>query len=73
MSYYLLTVQKPGTVTYKAVANAKHHVEADSLELAQWRADQLIDDHYAKDEKATFRLFDETGLVATRQGDGRWA
>lgn len=72
MAYYLLTVQEPGAVTYKETAKAKHHIEAASLEDAKWRADDFIEREYPKIGKATIRLFDETGLIAMRQGDGEW-
>ena len=32
MSYYLLRVNKPGSLAYKTVADARHHIEAHSLE-----------------------------------------
>jgi hypothetical protein len=73
MAYYLLTVQRPGSWSYKEVANARHHVEASSLDEAKWHADALIDDHYPAVDKAIMQLFDETGLVATRRGDGDWS
>ncbi|HYI64614.1 MAG TPA: hypothetical protein VEW71_06990 [Allosphingosinicella sp.] len=72
MAYYLLTVQLPGSRAYKEVADAKHHIEASSLDEARLDADVLIDNHYARIDKATMRLFDGSGLVATRQGEGEW-
>lgn len=59
-------------MSYKDVAKAKHHIEAGSLDEAKWHADNLIDDHYPRADKATMQLFDETGLIATRKGDGEW-
>lgn len=72
MAYYLLTVQQPGARSYEAAANAKHRIEARSLDDAQYLADSIIDNHYRKIEGATMRLFDETGLVSTRIGLGDW-
>ncbi len=72
MAYYLLTVHRPGSFSYKEVANAKHHIEAHSLAEAKLDADILIDNHYSGIEKATMRLFDGTGLVSTRKGEGEW-
>jgi len=72
MAYYLLTVERPGSRTYKEVAGARHHIDAPSLVDAEWQADGIIDNHYEKIEKATMRLFDVTGLVATRIGEGEW-
>lgn len=72
MAYYLLTVQQPGSWSYKEVADAKHHIEAHSLDEAKLDADIIIENHYKKVDKATMRLFDGTGLVATRHGLGDW-
>jgi hypothetical protein len=72
MAYYLLTVQQPGPRSYDAAASAKHQIEARSLDDAQYQADAIIDNHYRKIEGATMRLFDETGLLATRTGQGDW-
>jgi len=72
MGYYLLTVRQAGAMSYKDAAKAKHHIEAGSLSEAKWHADNLIDDRYPKADKATMQLFDETGLIATRKGDGDW-
>lgn len=72
MSYYLLIVELSGARAYKETAGAKHHVEARSLDEAKWHADGIIDNHYRKIDKAVMRLFDETGLVATRRGEGDW-
>lgn len=72
MAYYLLTVQQPGSRAYKEVADAKHHIEAASLDEAKAHADALIDNHYARIDKATMRLFDGSGLVAIRLGEGEW-
>ena len=72
MAYYLLTVQLAGARSYKEVASAKHHIDAHSLSEAKWHADAILDNHYRKLEGATMRLFDETGLVATRMGEGEW-
>jgi hypothetical protein len=72
VAYYLLTVQEPGAVTYREAAKAKHQIEAASVEEAKWHADNLIEREYPKIGKGTIRLFDETGLIAMRQGDGEW-
>ena len=72
MAYYLLTVQAPGAVTYREAAKAKHQIEAASVEEAKWLADDLVERDYPRIGKATIRLFDETGLIAMRQGDGDW-
>ena len=72
MPYYLLRVTRPGSLAYKEVAEAKHHIDAHSLEEAQFAADTIIDNHYTKNEKAVMQLFDATGLVATRHGEGEW-
>ena len=72
MSYYLLRVNKPGSLAYKAVADARHHIDAHSLEEAEFAADSIIDNHYPHVDKAVMQLFDQTGLVATRHGDGEW-
>lgn len=72
MAYYLLKVERPGSWTYREVANAKHRIDAHSLADAKWQADAIIDNQYEKIGKATMRLFDETGLVATRMGEGEW-
>lgn len=72
MGYYLLTVQQAGSTSYKQAADSKHHIEAASLDEAKWHADTIIDNHYRKADKATMRLLDETGVIATRQGDGDW-
>ena len=71
MAFYLLTVQQPGA-SYAASANAKHRIEARSLDDAQYQADTIIDNHYRKVDGATMRLFDETGLLSTRIGQGDW-
>jgi len=73
MSYYLLRVNKPGSLAYKAVADARHHIEAHSIEEAELAADHIVDNHYTHVEKAVMQLFDQTGLVATRRGDGEWS
>jgi len=72
MAYYLLKVEQPGSWSYKAVAGAKHQIDAPSLVDAKWQADGIIDNHYTRIDKATMRLFDETGLIATRKGEGEW-
>ena len=72
MPYYLLTVQRPGAVSYREAAQAKHHIEAASLEEAKWRADEVIDRDYPKIGRATFRIFDESGLIAMCEGDAEW-
>ena len=72
MAYYLLTVHQPGVRSYEAAAGAKHQIEARSLEDAQYQADAIIDNHYRKIDGATMRLFNETGLLATRIGQGDW-
>lgn len=72
MSYYLLQVEQPGPRAYKEAASAKHHIDARSLDEAKWYADEIIDNHYRKIDKAVMRLFDQTGLVATRRGEGEW-
>jgi hypothetical protein len=72
MAYYLLIVEQPGARSYKEAAKAKHHIEARSLDDAKWQADGVIDSHYPRIDQATMRLFDDTGLVATRKGEGEW-
>jgi hypothetical protein len=72
MAYYLLMVEQPGPRTHKEAAKAKHHIDARSLDEAKWHADGLIDSQYKRVDKATMRLFDGTGLVATRKGEGEW-
>lgn len=72
MAYYLLKVEQPGSWSYKEVAGAKHQIDAPSLVDAKWQADGIIDNHYTRIDKATMRLFDETGLIATRKGEGEW-
>ena len=72
MAYYLLRITRSGSVAYKEAASSKHHVDAHSLDDAKWRADAVIDAHYTRIDKAVMELFDETGLVATRHGDGEW-
>jgi hypothetical protein len=72
MAYYLLTVHQPGVRSYEAAAGAKHQIEARSLDDAQYQADAIIDNHYRKIDGATMRLFDQTGLLATRIGMGDW-
>jgi hypothetical protein len=72
MAYYLLIVHHPNALSYKEASSAKHHFDAASFDDAKWQADIIIDNHYTRIDKATMRLFDETGLVATRQGEGEW-
>ncbi len=72
MAYYLLKVEQPGSWSYKEVAGAKHQIDAHSLVDAKSQADGIIDNHYTRIDKATMRLFDETGLLATRKGEGEW-
>ena len=72
MSYYLLRVSKPGSLAYKEVADARHHIDAHSLEEAELAADLIIDNHYPNVDKAVMELFDQTGLVASRLGEGEW-
>lgn len=72
MAYYLLRVNKPGSLAYKAVADARHHIEAHSIEEAEIAADLIIDNHYSNVDRAEMQLFDQTGLVATRRGEGEW-
>ena len=72
MAYYLLRVQEPGVKSYAATAQAKHLIEADSLDYAKEEADEIVQRHYPKGEAATLQLFDERGLVATRVGTGQW-
>jgi hypothetical protein len=72
MAYYLLMVEQPGSRSYKETGKAKHHIDAASLDDAKWRADDIIDSHYKRVDKAVMRLFDGTGLVATRKGEGEW-
>ena len=72
MPYYLLRVNQPGSLAYKAVADARHHIQAHSIEEAEGAADQIIDNHYGRIDKAVMELFDQTGLVAVRRGEGEW-
>jgi hypothetical protein len=72
MAYYLLIVHRPGSRAYKEVANAKHHIEAHSLAEAQLDADIIVENHYPRIEQATMRLYDSTGLLATRKGEQDW-
>lgn len=72
MAYYLLRVQEPGVKSYAAVAQAKHMIEADSLDHAKQEADEIVQRHYPKGEKATLQIFNESGLAATRVGTGQW-
>jgi len=72
MAYYLLIVEQFGPRAYKETAGDKHHVEAASLDEAKWHADGIIENHYRRIDQAVMRLFDETGLVATRKGEGDW-
>ena len=72
MAYYLLKVEQPGSRSYREAASAKHQIDARSLNDAKWQADDIIDINYQKIGKATMQLFDETGLVATRKGEGEW-
>ena len=72
MAYYLLTVQLAGARSYQEAALAKHQIEARDLEDAQWQADTIIANHYRNTAGATMRLLNETGVVATRLGDGEW-
>ena len=72
MAFYLLTVQEPGARSYDAAASAKHRIEAESLEDAEYQADVIVENHYRKIDQCTMRLFSEVGLVATRIGPGEW-
>ena len=72
MAFYLLIVQQAGARTYDSAAKAKHQIDARSLDDAQYQADTIIDNHYRKVDGATMRLFDETGLLSTRVGQGDW-
>ena len=72
MAHYLLIVQQAGARSYEAAASARHRIEARSLEDAQYRADAIVDNHYRRIDGATMRLFDETGLLSTRVGEGDW-
>jgi hypothetical protein len=71
MAFYLLTVERGGSRSYAEAATSKHQIEAQSLDDAQWRADQIAESHY-RDAKATLRIFDNSGLVSTRTSDGEW-
>lgn len=72
MAYYLLVVQLPGARSYKETAASRHPIDARSLDDAKWQADDVVDNHYRRIGEAVMRLFDETGLVATRVGEGDW-
>ena len=72
MAYYLLRVEEPGVNSYAAAARAKHMIEAASIDHAKQDADEIVQRHYPKGDKATLQLFDERGLVATRVGTGQW-
>ena len=72
MTYYLLSIHDPNVTSYRDAARAKHPIDAGSLDEAKWLADALIERDYPRIGKATIRLFDETGLVATRPSDGDW-
>lgn len=72
MAYYLLRVQEPGVKLYAAAAQAKHLIEAASLDHAKREADEIVQRHYPKGEKATLQIFNEGGLAATRVGTGQW-
>jgi hypothetical protein len=73
MPYYLLTIRRPGSVHYKEALDSKHHLNAPDLRHALADADALLDNHYdRKTAKAVIQLYDETGLVATRIGEGPW-
>ena len=73
MAYYLLMIRRAGSVHYKEALDSKHHLDAPSLDHAMADADALIDNHYdRKIDKAVIQLYDESGLVATRIGEGPW-
>ena len=74
MAYYLLTIRRDGSIHYKEAADSKHYVDAPDLVHAKVEADVVIDNHYddRKIGKAVIQLFDESGLVATRIGEGPW-
>lgn len=72
MAYYVLKVEQAGARSYREAAAAKHMIDAASLVDAKEQADQIIDEHYRGGDSATMRLFDGTGLVATRRGEGEW-
>ncbi len=71
--YYLLTIRRPGSVHYKGALDSQHNLNAPDLAHALADADALLDHHYdRKTDKAVIQLYDQTGLVATRIGDGSW-
>jgi|GEM_PF-3821259 hypothetical protein len=72
MAYYLLQIEPPGPRTYKEAAKARHHIDARSLDEAKWYADEIIERDYKKIGQSVMRLFDQSGLVATRKGEGEW-
>jgi hypothetical protein len=74
MSYYLLTIRRSGSIAYQEAADSKHYIDAPSLAHAKVEADVAIHNHYDGkiDQKAVIQLFDESGLVATRIGEGGW-
>ena len=73
MPYYLLMIRRAGSIHYKETGDSKHHLNSPDLDHAKADADFLIDNHYdRKIDKAVIQLYDESGLVATRIGEGPW-
>jgi hypothetical protein len=74
MSYYLLTILRSGSIAYQEAADSKHYIDAPDIAHAKIEADVAIHNHYDGkiDKAAVIKLFDESGLVATRIGEGSW-
>ena len=69
MSYYLLKFHKKGK--RPSDAPEKTMIQSDNLLLAKGKADLIAEG--TGGAKAILQLFTETGLVATRTGEGRWS
>ena len=74
MTDYLLMIRRSGSIAYVETATSKHHFQAPDLAHAKAEADVAVHNHYDGkiDKAAEIKLYDETGLVATRIGDGAW-
>lgn len=72
MSYYVLKVEQPGPRSYVQSVAAKRMIEAKSLADAKEQADDIVDEDFGGGRRDTMLLYDESGLVATRVGQGEW-
>jgi hypothetical protein len=72
MNYYLLRVDRNGHRTFAEADAAKHMIKAASLAEAKAEADRIVSEHYPLEDVSFLKMFDESGLVASRNPYRDW-